>query len=67
MTVDLASAPSEVAPGRVENPDLTFRCRFQDWVDISAGRTDPRRAVLTGKVRLRGRPRMLLRSPKLFG
>jgi hypothetical protein len=58
---------AEVAPGRVEDPDLTFRCRFQDWVDVSAGRTDPRRTLLTGKIRLRGRLRMLLRSPKLFG
>ena len=58
---------AEIGPGRAEHPDLTFRCRFQDWVDVSAGRTDPVRAVLTGKIRPRGRLRMLLRSPKLFG
>ncbi len=58
---------AEATPGRAEHPDLTFRCRFQDWIDVTAGRTDPLRAVLTGKIRPRGRLRMLLRSPKLFG
>ena len=31
-------APTAAAPGRVADPDLTFRCRFEDWVDIAAGR-----------------------------
>ncbi len=53
--------------GRVADPDLTFSCRFQDWIDLSAGRVEPWRAALTGKVRPRGKLRMLLRAPKLFG
>jgi hypothetical protein len=53
--------------GRVADPDLTFNCRFQDWLDLSAGRIEPWRAALTGKVRPRGKLRMLLRAPKLFG
>jgi len=60
-------APTTVAPGRVENPDLTFHCRFGDWVDIAAGRTEPWRALLYGRVRPTGKLRMLLRAPKLFG
>jgi ribonucleotide reductase beta subunit family protein with ferritin-like domain len=55
------------APGRVEDPDLVFRCRFEDWLDIAAGRADPLRSVLTGKIRPRGKLRMLARAPKLFG
>jgi ribonucleotide reductase beta subunit family protein with ferritin-like domain len=55
------------APGRVDDPDLVFRCRFEDWVDIAAGRTDPRRALLTRRIRPRGKLRMLARAPKLFG
>jgi len=55
-----------VAPGRVEDPDLRFRCRFQDWIDLTAGRTEPLRAVLTGRIRPSGRLRMLLRAPRLF-
>ena len=30
------------------NADITFRCRFEDWVDIVAGRLDPRKALATG-------------------
>ena len=55
------------APGRVEDPDLVFRCRFEDWLDIAAGRTDPWRALLTRRVRPSGKLRMLARAPKLFG
>jgi ribonucleotide reductase beta subunit family protein with ferritin-like domain len=57
---------ASVQPGRAEHPDLVFRCRFQDWLDVTAGRKDPLRAVLTGKIRPSGRLRMLLRTPKLF-
>jgi ribonucleotide reductase beta subunit family protein with ferritin-like domain len=57
---------AQAMPGRAPDPDLTFRCRFQDWVDLAAGRTDPLRATLTGKIRPRGRIRMLLRTPQLF-
>jgi hypothetical protein len=56
-----------VAPGRVANADLTFRCRFGDWLDLASGRTDPLRALLTGKVRPRGKVRMLIKAPTLFG
>jgi ribonucleotide reductase beta subunit family protein with ferritin-like domain len=55
------------SPGRVEHPDLTFHCRLADWVDIAAGRTEPWRALVAGKVRPTGRLRMLIRAPKLFG
>ena len=55
------------AAGRVEDPDLVFRCRFEDWVDIAAGRTEPARALLTRRVRPSGKLRLLARAPKLFG
>jgi ribonucleotide reductase beta subunit family protein with ferritin-like domain len=55
-----------VAPGRVQRADLTFRCRFQDWLDVAAGRTDPLRALALRRIRPRGRLTMLLRAPKLF-
>jgi putative sterol carrier protein/1,2-phenylacetyl-CoA epoxidase catalytic subunit len=53
--------------GRVESPDITLRCAFDDWVDITAGREDARMAMLKGKLRPKGSIRMLLRMPKLFG
>ncbi len=57
---------SSVSPGRAERPDLTFRCRYEDWVDVSAGRADPRRLLLTGKIRPRGSLRTLWQTQKIF-
>ena len=57
---------AQVGPGRVEDPDLVFRCSLQDWTDLSAGRVEPWRSLITGRIRARGRLRMLLRTPKLF-
>jgi len=54
------------SPGRVEAPDLTFRCSFDTWLDLAAGRVDPWRAVATGRMRPTGKLRLLLRAPKLF-
>ena len=57
---------TSVAPGRTEHADLTFHCRLTDWVDIAAGRIDPRRALLQRKIRPTGSLRMLVRTRKLF-
>ena len=57
---------TSVARGRAEHPDLTFHCRLVDWVDIAAGRTEPWRALLAGRVRPTGRLRMMIRARKLF-
>ncbi len=62
----IANGATSVSPGRIENPDLTFHCRFDDFVDLTAGRSDPLRALLRGKVRPSGKLRMLARAPKLF-
>ncbi len=63
----IANGSSTAAPGRVEDPDLVFRCAFNDWIDLSAGRIEPWRALLTRKIRPSGSLRMLARAPKLFG
>jgi ribonucleotide reductase beta subunit family protein with ferritin-like domain len=65
--VTVQNGTASAAPGRLEAPDLTFRSRFQDWVDVTAGRADPIRAVITRRIRPSGRLRMLIRVPKLFG
>jgi ribonucleotide reductase beta subunit family protein with ferritin-like domain len=57
---------TSVSPGRIENADLTFHCRFEDFVDLTAGRSDPLRSLLRGKVRLTGKLRMIARAPRLF-
>jgi hypothetical protein len=63
----LANGATAAEPGRVEDPDLTLRCRFEDWVDIFSGRLDPRLALATGRLRPRGSLRTLLRLPRVFG
>jgi hypothetical protein len=65
LTID--NGNTSASPGRAEHADLTFHCRLVDWVDIAAGRTEPWRALVAGKVRPSGRLRMLIRAPKLFG
>jgi len=57
---------TSVGPGTVDDPDLVLRCRFRDWIDLAAGRTPPWRALLTRKIRPSGKPRMLVRAPRLF-
>jgi putative sterol carrier protein len=52
--------------GRAGEIDLEVRCRYEDWVDIVAGRLDPRLAVATGRLRPRGNPRALWRARGLF-
>jgi hypothetical protein len=65
--LQIDNGDTRVSPGRAEHADLTFRCRYEDWVDISAGRSDARRALLTGKLRPRGSLLALWRTQKIFG
>ncbi len=64
--VRINGASAEAEMGRVPSPDLTFSCRLADWLDLTAGRTEPWRAALSGKIRPPGKLRLLLRAPKLF-
>jgi SCP-2 sterol transfer family protein len=65
--VRLDNGSTAAAPGRSDHVDLELRCRFDDWVDVVAGRLDPRRAVVSGRLRPRGNPRALWRARGLFG
>jgi hypothetical protein len=56
-----------VAPGHVEGADVTLRVRYDDFVDVFAGRLDPGRALLTGKLRPRGSVKALWSTRRLFG
>ena len=64
--IRIDNGASAAAPGRVEAPDITIKCRFEDWVDITAGWEDPRIAMLKGKIRPSGKIRDLWRARKLF-
>jgi putative sterol carrier protein/1,2-phenylacetyl-CoA epoxidase catalytic subunit len=58
---------TEARRGRLDQADLTLKCRFEDWVDVVAGRRDPRISMATGKIRPKGSVRLLLRMGKIFG
>jgi putative sterol carrier protein len=64
--VRIDNGSSEATQGRLATPDVTLRCRFEDWVDITAGREDPRLSMLKGKIRPKGKIRSLWRMQRVF-
>jgi hypothetical protein len=64
--VRIADGAAAAAPGRAPAADLELRCRYEDFVDVVAGRLDPRRALATGRLRPRGAPRALWSARGLF-
>jgi ribonucleotide reductase beta subunit family protein with ferritin-like domain len=64
--VRIEGGSASATPGKAEHADLTFRCRFEDWIDLAAGRIEPWRALALRKIRPSGSLRMLARAPKLF-
>jgi len=55
-----------VRAGRAPHADVTLRSTFDDFADVTAGRADPRVLVLRGRMRVRGRPGVLLKLPRLL-
>jgi ribonucleotide reductase beta subunit family protein with ferritin-like domain len=64
--VRIDNGSASAAEGTAEHADLTFRCRFEDWIDLAAGRIEPWRALALRRIRPSGSLRMLARAPKLF-
>ncbi len=64
IVVDNGSTRAE--PGPAGRADARLRVSYQDWVDIVGGRLDPRRAMLTGRLRPRGNPLGLLKLAKVL-
>jgi hypothetical protein len=53
--------------GLPPHADLTLRSTFADFAEISAGRADARRLMLTRRLRPRGSVRLLLALPGIVG
>jgi alkyl sulfatase BDS1-like metallo-beta-lactamase superfamily hydrolase len=66
-SVRIDNGSTAARPGLDPAADVTLRCRYEDWVDVVAGRRDPRRLLLTGRLRPRGSLGVLRRMPRLFG
>ena len=64
--VVVANGSTRHVRGRVESPTVTFRSRWEDFVDTVAGREDPRRMFATRRLRLRGNYLWLWRARDMF-
>jgi ribonucleotide reductase beta subunit family protein with ferritin-like domain len=64
LTVENGS--SSVGEGPVAHADLRLQVAYQDMVDIIGDRLDPRRALVTGRLRPRGNPLALLKLTRVF-
>jgi hypothetical protein len=63
----LENGATAAAPGRAPRVDVELRCRFDDFVDVIAGRLQPTHALALGKLRPRGSPKALWQMRRLFG
>ena len=64
--VVVANGDTRAVRGRADDPRVTFKTTFEDFVDVVAGREDPRKLVLRGRLRPRGDLRWLCRSRGMF-
>ncbi len=62
----LDNGSTAAAPGRAPDPDVELRVAFDDFVDVIAGRLDPKKAVATRRLKLKGSPRALWRARGVF-
>ena len=65
--ITVENGSSRPQRGRAPRPDVTLACTWEDWTKVMAGHSDPRRLVLRGRIRPRGKLRALMRLGKLFG
>jgi len=63
----LDNGSTSASRGPHPKPTLTLRSTFEDFVDLGSGRADPRKLMLSRKIRPKGDPRLLLKLPKVFG
>jgi ribonucleotide reductase beta subunit family protein with ferritin-like domain len=64
LRIDNGSSVAQ--PGLAPDPSVRLRVGYQDWVDIVGKRLDPRRAILTGRLRPRGKLGVMARLPRIF-
>jgi hypothetical protein len=62
----LDNGSTVVTAGRAAAPDITFKARYEDFVDVVGGRLDPKLAMATGRLRPRGSLRTLWSARGLF-
>lgn len=64
VIVDNGSTRAE--PGVASAPDITLETKWADWIAVSKGTLDPKRALLQRRLRFRGSPLRLRTLVKIF-
>lgn len=65
-TMRVADERVQVHPGRIENPDLTVRCKGELFLDIHRGDANPVLAIFTGRLKLKGDRKLFLTFPRIL-
>jgi 1,2-phenylacetyl-CoA epoxidase catalytic subunit/putative sterol carrier protein len=64
--VIVENGSTRAAHGEVPDPDITLRTTWADWIGISKGTLDARRALMRRRLRVRGKPRGLMTFARTF-
>ncbi len=64
--VVVANGATRAERGRVTDADVTLQASWADWINISKGAIKPSRAMLSRRLRMRGRPRGLYAFTRAF-
>jgi len=62
----LDNGSTRMEQGPAPHADLTFRVGYEDWIDMLAGRVQPPRLMLTGRLRPKGSLRTLVALSQVF-
>jgi len=62
----IADGKLDVTEGIAEKPTVTISVAAQDWIDIIAGRLDPTKAFMSGKLRIAGDLGLMMRFQRMF-
>jgi putative sterol carrier protein len=63
----LRQGGSAASAGHAPHADLVLRTSLQSWADLTAGRVDPLRLLVTRRLRPKGDLRLLPRLGRVFG
>ena len=64
--VVVANGSTRAEHGRAAEPDVTLTASWADWINISKGAIKPSRAMLSRRLKMKGRPRGMLAFTKAF-
>ena len=64
--VRIDNGSTSASEGLADDPTITLKTSWGEWVDIATRGHDARRAMLRGRLRPRGSIRTLARMPKIF-